>query len=67
MTRTETEYTADGNYVTKQKDARGNEVTNTLDANGKVLSVTDPAGQQVGYQWEYFALYMLNAKEPECW
>ena len=52
LIRTETEYTANGNYVTKQKDARGNEVTNTLDANGKVLSVTDPAGQSVGYTYD---------------
>ena len=34
------------------KDARVNEVTNTLDANGKVLSVTDPAGQSVGYTYD---------------
>ena len=34
LIRTETEYTEDGNFVTKQRDARGNEVTNTLDANG---------------------------------
>ena len=52
LIRTETEYTTNGNYVTKQKDARGNEVTNTLDANGKVLSVTDPAGQSVGYTYD---------------
>ncbi|MBR6070891.1 MAG: RHS repeat protein, partial [Ruminococcus sp.] len=52
LIKTETEYTANGNYVTKQKDARGNEVTNTLDANGKVLSVTDPAGQSVGYTYD---------------
>ena len=52
LIRTETEYTANGNYVTKQKDARGNEVSNTLDANGKVLSVTDPAGQSVGYTYD---------------
>ena len=38
--------------MTKQKDARGNEVTNTLDGNGKVLSVTDPAGQSVGYTYD---------------
>ena len=52
LIRTETEYTVNGNYLTKQKDARGNEVTNTLDANGKVLSVTDPAGQSVGYTYD---------------
>ena len=52
LIRTETEYTANGNYDAKQKDARGNEVTNTLDANGKVLSVTDPAGQSVGYTYD---------------
>ena len=52
LIRTETEYTANGNFVTKQKDARGNEVTNTLDGNGKVLSVTDPAGQSVGYTYD---------------
>ena len=38
--------------MTKQKDARGNEVTNTLDGNGKALSVTDPAGQSVGYTYD---------------
>ena len=52
LIRTETEYTEDGNFVTKQRDARGNEVTNTLDANGKLLSVTDPAGQSVSYSYD---------------
>ena len=52
LIRTETEYTEDGNFVTKQRDARGNEVTNTLDANGKLLSVTDPAGQSVHYSYD---------------
>ena len=52
LIKTETEYTEDGNFVTKQRDARGNEVTNTLDANGKLLSVTDPAGQSVHYSYD---------------
>jgi len=52
LIRTETEYTEDGNFVTKQRDARGNEVINTLDANGKLLSVTDPAGQAVNYSYD---------------
>ena len=52
LIRTETEYTDNGNYVEKQKDAKGSEVTNTLDSNGKVLSVTDPIGQQVGYTYD---------------
>ena len=52
LIRTETEYTEDGNFVAKQRDARGNEVTNTLDANGKLLSVTDPAGQSVHYSYD---------------
>ena len=52
LIRTETEYTEDGNFVTKQRYARGNEVTNTLDANGKLLSVTDPAGQSVHYSYD---------------
>ena len=50
--RTETEYTEDGNFVTKQRDARGNEVVNTLDANGKLLSVIDPSGQSVNYGYD---------------
>ena len=52
LIRTETEYTDDGNFVTKQRDARGNEVVNTLDANGKLLSVTDPSGQSVNYGYD---------------
>ena len=52
LIRTETEYTEDGNFVTKQRDARGNEVVNTLDENGKLLSVTDPAGQSVNYSYD---------------
>ena len=52
LIRTETEYTEDGNFVTKQRDARGNEVVNTLDENGKLLSVTDPAGQSVNYGYD---------------
>mgnify|MGYP004478578311 CR=1 FL=1 len=52
LIRTETEYTEDGNFVTKQRDARGNEVVNTLDANGKLLSVTDPSGQSVEYGYD---------------
>ena len=52
LIRTETEYTEDGNFVTKQRDARGNEVVNTLDANGKLLSVTDPSGQSVNYSYD---------------
>ena len=52
LIRTETEYTEDGNFVAKQRDACGNEVTNTLDANGKLLSVTDPAGQSVHYSYD---------------
>jgi len=47
-----TAYTADGNYAVSQTDARGNNVTNTVDANGKVLSVTDPDNNQVGYQYD---------------
>ena len=52
LIRTETEYTEDGNFVTKQRDARGNEVVNTLDVNGKLLSVTDPSGQSVNYSYD---------------
>ena len=52
LIRTETEYTEDGNFVTKQRDARGNEVVNTLDANGKLLSVTDPSGRSVNYSYD---------------
>ncbi len=52
LIRTETEYTEDGNFVTKQRDARSNEVVNILDANGKLLSVTDPAGQSVNYSYD---------------
>ena len=52
LIRTETEYTEDGNFVTKQRDARGNEVVNTLDANGKLLSVIDPSGQSVEYGYD---------------
>ena len=52
LIKTETEYTEDGNFVTKQRDARGNEVVNTLDENGKLLSVTDPAGQSVHYSYD---------------
>ena len=52
LIRTEAEYTEDGNFVAKKRDARGNEVTNTLDANGKLLSVTDPSGQSVNYSYD---------------
>ena len=52
LIQTETEYTSDGNYVVKQKDARGKIVENTLDANGKVLSVKDPANQEVEYTYD---------------
>ena len=52
LIRTETEYTEDGNFVTKQRDTRGNEVVNTLDTNGKLLSVTDPSGQSVNYSYD---------------
>ncbi|MBQ3762844.1 MAG: RHS repeat protein [Clostridia bacterium] len=50
--RTETEYTSNGNYVAKQKDARGKEMINALDANGKVLSITDPTGQSIDYTYD---------------
>ena len=70
LIRTETEYTEDGNFVTKQRDARGNEVVNTLDANGKLLSVTDPSGQSVEYGYDASnrvtsvqSTYTLNGEE----
>ena len=48
-----TTYTADGNYVSKQKDARGYEVTTVTDpVTGNVQSVTDPLGQTVEYSYD---------------
>ena len=70
LIRTETEYTEDGNFVTKQRDARSNEVVNTLDTNGKLLSVTDPSGQSVEYGYDASnrvtsvqSTYTLNGEE----
>ncbi len=46
-------YTADGNYVSSQTDARGKTVTIVTDANnGAVASVTDPNGQSVAYTYD---------------
>ena len=46
-------YTADGNYVSSQTDARGKTVTIVTDANnGAVASVTDPNGQSVAYSYD---------------
>lgn len=48
--RSETTYTADGNYAAIQKDARGKAVTTVTDTNkGTTTSVTDPKGQKVEY------------------
>ena len=46
-------YTADGNYVSSQTDARGKTVTIVTDANnGAITSVTDPNGQSVAYTYD---------------
>ncbi|MBR2421971.1 MAG: RHS repeat protein, partial [Oscillospiraceae bacterium] len=51
--RTETTYTADGNYVATQTDARGKVVTTVTDPDkGTVTSVTDPKGQTVAYTYD---------------
>lgn len=51
--RSETTYTADGNYAAIQKDARGKAVSTVTDANkGTTTSVTDPKGQTVEYSYD---------------
>jgi RHS repeat-associated protein len=51
--RGETAYTANGNYVAGNTDARGKTVSTVTDADlGVVSSVTDPAGQTVAYAYD---------------
>ena len=51
--KTESGYSADGNYRTSTKDARGNTVTQAVDPNtGTLTSVTDPNGQTVNYTYD---------------
>ena len=51
--RTETAYTANGNYTASTKDARGNTVTQSVNQrDGSLTSVTDPAGQTVAYTYD---------------
>jgi len=51
---TTTEYTSDGNYVAKKKDALGNEVSYTINVlNGLVGSVKDPLGRTVTNNYKY--------------
>lgn len=54
--KTESTYTANGNYNATSKDARGNVVTQNVNAtDGTLTSVTDPNGQTVSYTYEYGA------------
>lgn len=51
--KTETAYTANGNYVASTKDARGNTVTQNVNTtDGTLTSVTDPNGQTVNYTYD---------------
>ncbi len=51
--KTESTYTADGNYNATSKDARGNVVTQNVNAtDGTLTSVTDPNGQTVSYTYD---------------
>ena len=49
----ETTYTADGNYIATQKDARAKTVSTATDAQrGTTTSVTDAKGQTVRYEYD---------------
>lgn len=51
--KTESTYTANGNYTATSKDARGNVVTQNVNAtDGTLTSVTDPNGQTVSYTYD---------------
>lgn len=51
--KTESTYTADGNYKTASKDARGSVATQNVNAtDGTLTSVTDPNGQTVSYTYD---------------
>ena len=51
--KSESTYTADGNYKATSKDARGNVVTQNVNAtDGTPQSVTDPNGQTVYYAYD---------------
>ena len=51
--KTESTYTADGNYKTASKDARGSVATQNINAtDGTLTSVTDPNGQTVNYSYD---------------
>ena len=51
--KTESTYTANGNYTATSKDARGNFVTQNVNAtDGTLTSVTDPNGQTVSYTYD---------------
>ena len=51
--RGETTYTADGNYIATQKDARAKTVTTATDTQrGTTTSVTDAKGQTVRYEYD---------------
>ena len=51
--KTESTYTADGNYKAATRDARGNVVTQNVNAtDGTLTSVTDPNGQTVSYTYD---------------
>ena len=51
--KTESTYTANGNYNATSKDARGNVVTQNVNAtDGTLTSVTDPNGQTVSYTYD---------------
>ena len=51
--KSESTYTADGNYKATSKDARGNVVTQNVNAtDGTLQSVTDPNGQTVYYAYD---------------
>ena len=51
--RTESTYTADGNYSASTKDARGNVVSQVVNQkDGTLQSVTDPTNQTVNYTYD---------------
>ena len=51
--RTESTYTADGNYSASTKDARGNVVSQVVNPkDGTLQSVTDPTNQTVNYTYD---------------
>ena len=53
IVETSSVYTADGNYIVSQTDARGKTVTTVTDTDkGTTESVTDPNGQVVNYTYD---------------